>query len=414
MGAAHRCLKVGRMKRKFVIIGGGVAGLSAAIRLTELGEEPLLIEGGSYPAHKICGEFLSPECLGYLKSWNIHPVAISQAILNTQTSHFAFPFPTQAGGISHLQLDPALAKYASECGAEILTNTLVHSFQPKKQANDPHLIQLSTHETIEALNVIIATGRYPNNSNKAPTMRYLGFKAHFEKIPVKDDALHMFFFPGAYLGISPIEDNKFNVACLADLRLMDNTGSSAFIRHLVSQNPQLNSLLSEGKNLFNLKTAVQDNKVMQNFELESLSMEADHSQKVKAASIESDYGSKDCVNSLSSNAWMAASIPDFGMKQTPDWQDAYFIGDAAVTVPPACGNGLSMAICGGRLAAEYSIGQQPSDFKAMWTKRCASQLFWAKILHKLMLTPSYGTPLMRLSCHFPFIAKTLFELTRHP
>jgi FkbM family methyltransferase len=51
-----------------------------------------------------------------------------------------------------------------------------------------------------------------------------------------------------------------------------------------------------------LETAVQDNKVMQDFELESLSMRVDHSQKVKATPIESDYSSKDCVNLLSSTA----------------------------------------------------------------------------------------------------------------
>ena len=53
---------------------------------------------------------------------------------------------------------------------------------------------------------------------------------------------------------------------------------------------------------FNLETAVQDNKVMQDFELESLSMGAHYSQKVKVANIGSDYGSKDCVNLFSSAA----------------------------------------------------------------------------------------------------------------
>ena len=52
----------------------------------------------------------------------------------------------------------------------------------------------------------------------------------------------------------------------------------------------------------NLETAIQDNKVMQDFELESFSMGAEHSQKVKAAPIERDYGSKDCINLLSSTA----------------------------------------------------------------------------------------------------------------
>ena len=53
---------------------------------------------------------------------------------------------------------------------------------------------------------------------------------------------------------------------------------------------------------FNLETAVQDNKLMQDFDLESLPMGAGHSQMVKAAPIGSDYGSKDCVNLLSSIA----------------------------------------------------------------------------------------------------------------
>ncbi len=51
-----------------------------------------------------------------------------------------------------------------------------------------------------------------------------------------------------------------------------------------------------------LKTAVQDAKAMQDFDSESLLMGAEHSQKVKAAPIKSDYGSKDCVDLASSTA----------------------------------------------------------------------------------------------------------------
>jgi SAM-dependent methyltransferase len=54
------------------------------------------------------------------------------------------------------------------------------------------------------------------------------------------------------------------------------------------------------------ETAVQDGELMQDFELESLGMESDHSQKVKAPPIPSDYGSKDCVNlpSLTADSWI--------------------------------------------------------------------------------------------------------------
>ena len=54
--------------------------------------------------------------------------------------------------------------------------------------------------------------------------------------------------------------------------------------------------------MLNLETAVQDGKVMQDFELESLTTGGDHSQMVKAPPVVNDYGSKDCVNLPSSTA----------------------------------------------------------------------------------------------------------------
>ncbi len=51
-----------------------------------------------------------------------------------------------------------------------------------------------------------------------------------------------------------------------------------------------------------LDLAVRDAKAVQDLESKSLLMGAEHSQKVKAAPIKSDYGSKDCVNLLPSTA----------------------------------------------------------------------------------------------------------------
>ena len=53
---------------------------------------------------------------------------------------------------------------------------------------------------------------------------------------------------------------------------------------------------------FNLETAVQGVKVMKDFESESLATGVDHSQKVKATPIASNYGSKDSVNLSPSTA----------------------------------------------------------------------------------------------------------------
>lgn len=350
------------MKNKYAVIGGGIAGLCAAIRLCELGQEPLLIEGGSYPTHKICGEFLSSECLKYLGDWSIHPVPISRAVFKTSKSSLIFPLPSPSGGLSHIRLDPSLANYASSRGAKIITNTFVQSFTPKKHIKDVHLITLSNGEILESSNVIIATGRIPNYLKNPPSMSYMGFKAHFAHLPIQEATLAMFSLSGAYLGISPIENQQFNVACLVSLKKLRGMDPHLFIKNLISQNPYLCSVFSQGKNLF--------------------------------------------------DQWMVGAIPDFGVKQTPDWLDTYFIGDAAMTIPPASGSGLSLAIMGGRLAAEYSARHQFQDFKKMWIRRCSSQIFWAKLLHKVMLNPSYSRSMIGLASYYPYIAKKIFEITR--
>ena len=44
-----------------LVIGGGLAGCSTALQLARRGHSVLLAEQSTYPRHKLCGEFLSPE-----------------------------------------------------------------------------------------------------------------------------------------------------------------------------------------------------------------------------------------------------------------------------------------------------------------------------------------------------------------
>src|SRR5215212_3082114 len=48
-----------------IIVGGGPAGSSAAIHLASRGARVLLAERERFPREKLCGEFISPECLGH-------------------------------------------------------------------------------------------------------------------------------------------------------------------------------------------------------------------------------------------------------------------------------------------------------------------------------------------------------------
>jgi hypothetical protein len=70
---------------------------------------------------------------------------------------------------------------------------------------------------------------------------------------------------------------------------------------------------------FNLETAAHDDKAMQGFDLESLLM-SDRSQKVKAPPIRRDYGSKNCVNLLSSTAVSRfKKLKGLCNNNLPDW-----------------------------------------------------------------------------------------------
>ena len=47
------------MRRALTIAGGGLAGLSLGIALRSRGVPVRVVEAGSYPRHRVCGEFIS-------------------------------------------------------------------------------------------------------------------------------------------------------------------------------------------------------------------------------------------------------------------------------------------------------------------------------------------------------------------
>ncbi len=341
----------------YIIIGGGVAGLCAAIHLGELGVRSLIIEAGEYPAQKVCGEFLSPEALPILRRWGICPVEIEEAVFHVGNDALRYHFPSPAGGLSHLVLDPELVKRAEK--ATFLTNTRVLHFEPGLAG---HRLELSNGTTLHVPNVIIATGRLPYLSQQPPKLPYRGIKAHFAHVETRG-ALNMFFFEKGYLGISPIEEGKCNVAALVRAETWEQWNRSGNgVEALLNTHPQIKALLSKGTLLF-----------------------AD---------------------------WMTTPAPAFGMKHPPDWPHVYFVGDAAATIPPVTGNGLTLAIKSGMLAAEYAVRRDFQGFKKRWRQENRRLLFWGQVLHAAALHSSGQRAVCYLGRCFPSLLHPLYYLTR--
>ena len=185
-------------------------------------------------------------------------------------------------GISKVLLDQLLAIFLSACFGSFVSwiAWMKGYFSLPKHLGDNHALRLKSvlmaFGIFLVIGVIVVPGIY---------------------------AIWVFWEKGSFMHSTEIKLSPESHAW-ANLAIIMSTGLALMIYYKSLKKSEKEAVWgssSSNKN-FNLETAVQDNKVMQDFDLESLSMGPDHSQTVKAAPIESDYGSKDCVNLLSSTA----------------------------------------------------------------------------------------------------------------
>ena len=178
------------------IVGGGPAGASAAISALLHGAQVELFEKSTFPRHKVCGEFLSPEVQPVFEKLDIWrhflgklPAPIRRMELRIGSAVKQWSLPEPAYGLSRFSLDKMLLDLAAERGARIIKHS---------------------HKGSTTGPLILAAGR----QGSAPKgHRIFGFKAHFSG-PV-EDCVSLCFFSGGYIGIGPIENNATNVCGLA-------------------------------------------------------------------------------------------------------------------------------------------------------------------------------------------------------
>src|SRR5687767_11729098 len=120
-----------------IIAGGGPAGSSAAIHLAEKGLRVLLVEQKQFPRPKLCGEFISPECVDHFRSLGVaermlscSPTPLTETVFYSRHGHHvSVPsgwFGSGAAlGLSRALMDNALLRRAEGLGVEVLENASV-------------------------------------------------------------------------------------------------------------------------------------------------------------------------------------------------------------------------------------------------------------------------------------------------
>ena len=93
-----------------IIVGGGLAGLTAAIHLSKIGLAVILVEKNEFPKHKVCGEYISNEVLPYL-NWldvgisKLNPTVIEKLQFSTSNgTSISCDLPLGGFGISRYAL----------------------------------------------------------------------------------------------------------------------------------------------------------------------------------------------------------------------------------------------------------------------------------------------------------------------
>ena len=203
-----------RNSRAIEIVGGGLAGLSLGLSLRRAGVPTRIIEAGSYPRHRVCGEFITGLPRSTRDRLELDPF-LSDAAQNREVRWFLRNAPVRhqrlpavALGLSRHTLDTRLAEAFVAAGGELRVNTRATDDRPLAGR-------------------VFATGR------RRSTSRWLGLKIHAVALPLECD-LELHLGDQAYVGLTRIESNRVNICGLFRRRELAAKGIELLLDYLMA------------------------------------------------------------------------------------------------------------------------------------------------------------------------------------
>ncbi len=306
-----------------VIIGAGPAGSAAAILLAQAGKRVLVLEKSRFPREKLCGEFLSPECLTVFERLGVRERIFAAGAKTIRRFKLYAPdgrsleVPMEwiaeghssAIGLSRATMDSILLERAREVGADVREGFQV-SPRLRREAAVSFIEGKTGSSTVEqfAANLVIdASGRNGVFASQVrqPVSRFagsrvFGCKVHLRGVEGLDELGELFFFRDGYGGLSEIEGDRVNLCFLTtEATLKAAKGDRQRLLDL--------TLRSNAAALHRLRHATFDGE------------------------------------------WLGTGPVIYGRRQT--MTGVLTIGDAAAFIDPFTGSGMLLALTGGEMAA---------------------------------------------------------------
>ncbi|CAM3936983.1 NAD(P)/FAD-dependent oxidoreductase [Flavobacterium cucumis] len=359
------------------IIGGGLAGLTAAIDLLNRNFKVVVFEKNEYPKHKVCGEFISNEVLPYLEKLglqieSLQPTQINKTELSTHSGKIIeAKLPLGGFGISRYKLDAYLAEKVIERGGTIVFDTVTAVAFSENNFS----IVTQSNEVFQSKVVLGAFGKRSNldkelkrgfMQQKSP---WLGVKAHYKgNFPNDLVGLHNFY--GGYCGISKVENNTINICYLVQFESFKKYKNiTDFQENVLYQNKKIKKILKEATLVFDKPITISQ------ISFEDKSKIENH---------------------------------------------IIMLGDSAGLIHPLCGNGMAMAIHSAKIACDLvsdflqnkiTRPDMETRYVEIWDKMFKRRLQFGKFLSKLLLNPYITQVTLNVLIVFPFILPIIIKKT---
>jgi flavin-dependent dehydrogenase len=314
-----------------IIAGAGPAGSSAAIRLSLNGARVLLLEEKKFPRAKLCGEFISPECIGHFQQLGVMDQMLAaggsslrETVFYSARGHqVAVPSEWFSGGsalgLSRSEMDQRLLARARAVAVTVLEgayaaglvieNDLVCGVKVKTLAS---ATEYRAPLTIDATGRTRTLARHFDPESQRETNKLkrglVAFKAHLENTGVASGACEIYFYGGGYGGLSEIEHGVSNLCFIvsaSDVRRLGSDPDRA-LREVVMQNPRAAKTLKQAR---------------------------------------------------LSSPWLSVSLTGFGRRVLTPANGLLTIGDAASFIDPFTGSGMLMALESGQVVADAIASQ---------------------------------------------------------
>jgi flavin-dependent dehydrogenase len=317
-----------------IIVGGGPAGASAAIHLAASGARVLLAERERFPREKLCGEFISPECLEHFARLGVLDrmedgggARVSETVFYAPSGRsVAVPSAWFGGahgargdalGLSRAEMDERLLERAREAGVEVLEETTLAGviiegarlrgvrLHTADGAANGGVREFRARVTLDATGRQRAVARRAQRelSSREKTRAHLvAFKAHLECTRGARGVCEIYFYPGGYGGLSPVERGLSNLCFIARARDVRERGSDALrvMREVLMRNRRAAQTLAHAE---------------------------------------------------ARTRWLGVTVESFGRHEPAPFDGLLAVGDAAAFIDPFTGSGMLMALEGGELAA---------------------------------------------------------------